>query len=98
MKRIRHVLCASDFSSASRRAFATAVTMAQSLDAKLTIGYVIRPLIVTAPEQYLDAVTVDQLRKEERRWSARQLEKLADSAKKAGVRAAISSHTCEASS
>ncbi|OFV90840.1 MAG: hypothetical protein A3G76_06290 [Acidobacteria bacterium RIFCSPLOWO2_12_FULL_65_11] len=88
MKRIRHVLCASDFSSASRRAFATAVTMAQSLDAKLTIGYVIRPLIVTAPEQYLDAVTVDQLRKEERRWSARQLEKLADSAKKAGVRAA----------
>lgn len=88
MKRIRHVLCASDFSPASRRAFATAVTMARSLDAKLTIVHAIAPMIATAPEQYVDAMTVDQLRKQERQWSARQLEKLADRARKAGLRAA----------
>ena len=33
MKRIRHVLYASDFSAASRHAFATAVAMAKSLGA-----------------------------------------------------------------
>ncbi|MGB7218264.1 MAG: universal stress protein [Vicinamibacterales bacterium] len=88
MKRIRHVLCASDFSTASRHAFATAVTMAQSLDAKLTIIHVIAPIIATAPEQYVDAVTLDQLSKQERQWGAEQLEKLAARARKAGVRAA----------
>lgn len=87
MKRIRHVLYASDFSGASRRAFTTAVAMAKSLDAKLTIVHVIAPLIPTVPEQYIDAVTLDQLDKQARQWSARQLNRLADHAKKAGVRA-----------
>jgi nucleotide-binding universal stress UspA family protein len=88
MKRIRHILYASDFSTASRRAFATAVTMAKTLDARLTIVHAIAPMIVTAPEQYVDAVTVEQLRIQERQWGARQVKRLADRAKKAGVRAA----------
>jgi nucleotide-binding universal stress UspA family protein len=87
MKPIRRVLHASDFSAASRRAFATAVAMAKSLDAKLTIVYVLAPVGPTVPEQYLDAVTLDQLNKQARHWSARQLDKLAGNAKRAGVRA-----------
>lgn len=88
MKRIRRVLYASDFSPASRRAFATAVAMASSFNAKLTIVYVIEPVVSTVSEQYLDAVTMDQLVKEERRWSVGQLEKLAARARRAGVNVA----------
>lgn len=87
MKRIRRVLYASDFSAASRRAFATAVAIAKSLDAKLTIAYVIPPIAPSVPEQYIDAVTLDQLEKRARHWSARQLDNLSAAAKKAGVRA-----------
>ena len=87
MKRIRRVLYASDFSAASRRAFAAAVTMAKSLDAKLTIVYVLAPVGLTVHEQYLDAVTLDQLDKQARQWIARQLDKLAGNATRAGVRA-----------
>lgn len=87
MKPIRRVLYASDFSAASRRAFAAAVTIAKSLDAKLTIVYVLAPVGPTVPEQYLDAVTLDQLDKQARQWCARQLDKLAGQAKRAGVRA-----------
>ena len=87
MKRIVRILHASDFSAASRRAFATAVTLARSLDAKLTIVHVMAPVIVNVPEQYLDAVNVDQLDKQAREWSAGHLSMLADRAKKAGVSA-----------
>lgn len=39
------------------------------------------------PDRYIDAVTLDQLDKQARQWSARQLNRLANDAKKAGVRA-----------
>jgi nucleotide-binding universal stress UspA family protein len=87
MKRIRRVLYASDFSVASRRAFTAALTIAKSIDAKLTIVYVLPPLVPTMPEQYIDAVTFDQLDKQARRWSAQQLDKLSTAAKRAGVSA-----------
>jgi nucleotide-binding universal stress UspA family protein len=48
---------------------------------------VIAPLIATVPEQQLDAVTLDQLHKRARQWSAQQLRRLADRAGTAGVRA-----------
>jgi nucleotide-binding universal stress UspA family protein len=88
MKRIRRVLYATDFSSASRRAFTTALTLAKSLGAKLTIMYAVAPIVVTVPEQYLDAVTLDQLQKQALQWSERQLKRLGDRARKAGVSAA----------
>jgi nucleotide-binding universal stress UspA family protein len=87
MKRIRGVLYASDLSPESRPAFAAAVSIAKSLDARLTIVHVLVPVAPTVPEQYLDAVTLDQLDKRVRQWSARQLDKLTGSAKRAGVRA-----------
>ncbi len=86
MKRIRRVLYATDFSDASRPAFAAAVSIAKSLEARLTILYVIPPVVPTVPELYLDAVTFDQLDKQARRWSAQQVAKLNARAKRVGVR------------
>jgi nucleotide-binding universal stress UspA family protein len=85
MKAIHRVLYATDFSEASRRAFDTALTFATSMNAKLTIVHVLTPMI-TVPDQYLDATTLDRLDKQARQWSARQLERLAIRATKAGVR------------
>ena len=45
-------------------------------------------IVPTVPEQYLDGVTLNQLDRRVRQWSARQLDKLTDSAKRARVRAA----------
>ncbi len=87
MKRLRRVLYATDFSDASDRAFTAALTIAKSLDAKLTIVHVMGPVVPAVPGLYLDAVTLDQLDKQARPWSARQLKALAGRASKAGVRA-----------
>jgi nucleotide-binding universal stress UspA family protein len=87
MKRIRHVLYASDFSAASRRAFGAAISIAKSLDAKLTIVYVLAPVVPIIPDRYIDAATLDRLDERARRWSARQLSRLAAQATKAGVSA-----------
>ena len=86
MKRIRRVLYAADFSPASRRAFDTALGIAKSLNARLTIVSVLAP-VLTVPDQYIDAVTLDQLDKQARRWSSQRLEKLVERARKAGINA-----------
>lgn len=88
MKQIRQGLYATDFSAASRRALDTAMALAKSQKAKLTIMHVLAP-IVLVPEQYLDAVTMDRLQEEARQWSTRQLAGVATRAKKAGVRASV---------
>jgi nucleotide-binding universal stress UspA family protein len=87
MKRIRRLLYATDFSAASRRAFTTAVTIAKSAGARMTIVHVIAPVMPAVPQQYLDAVTLDQLEKRAQQWSTRELNKLAARARVAGIRA-----------
>jgi nucleotide-binding universal stress UspA family protein len=87
MKRIRRVLYATDFSAASRRAFTTAVTIARSTRARLTIVHVLGPVLPAVPEQLIDAVVLDQLEKRTQQWSARALTKLAENAKVAGIKA-----------
>jgi universal stress protein A len=88
MKRIRRILHATDFSPASRRAFDTALAMAKSLNAKLTIAYVLAP-VVTVPDQYIDAATLDRLDQQARQWSTQHLERLAARAQKAGVKGVV---------
>jgi nucleotide-binding universal stress UspA family protein len=87
MKRIRQVLYATDFSATSRRGLETAMTLAKAHNAKLAVIHVLAP-IVLVPEQYLDTATMDRLQEEARRWSTRQLARIAARAKKAGVKAA----------
>jgi nucleotide-binding universal stress UspA family protein len=88
MKRIRRILCATDFSPASRPALDTALALAKSLNARLTIVSVLAP-VVTVPEQYIDAAAFDQLDKQAHRWSMQKLERLARQAAKRGVRASV---------
>ena len=86
MSSVRHVLHASDLSPASRRAFRTAVGLATSLDAKLTIAYVLAPMVPTVPDQYIDAATLDRFDRQARQWAGRQLDRLASAARKRGVK------------
>jgi nucleotide-binding universal stress UspA family protein len=89
MKRMRRIFYASDFSREARAAFNTAVALAASLDARLTIVHVLTPLVPTVPEQYLDAVMIDRLERQTGEWSARQAARLRADAEKAGVRAVV---------
>jgi universal stress protein A len=84
---MRRILFASDFSKASGKAFTTAMTMAKANQATLTILHVIVPFVPIIPEQYINTVTWEQIDRQARRWSQRQLVKLVDRAKKAGIRA-----------
>jgi nucleotide-binding universal stress UspA family protein len=85
MKRIRRILHATDFSPASRRAFDTALALAKSLGARLTIVYVLPP-VVTVPDQYIDAATLDRLDQQARQWSTQHLDRLGARGKRAGIK------------
>jgi nucleotide-binding universal stress UspA family protein len=87
MAAMRRILFASDFSTASRKAFTTAVAMAKVNRARLTILHVVVPFIPIVPEQYIDAQTWAQIDSHARRWGQQQLRKLTERAQKAGVRA-----------
>ena len=84
MKPIRHVLCATDFSTASRRALDAATALAKSSNAELTLLHVLAPPVVI-PEQYLDAAAMEELDKRGRAWSIRELQKLSKRTTRAGV-------------
>jgi universal stress protein A len=88
MKRIRHVLYATDFSDTSRRALDTALVLAKSQNAELTLLHVLAPILL-AREQYLDAMILDRLQEQARDWGTRQLAALATRAKKAGVKPSV---------
>jgi nucleotide-binding universal stress UspA family protein len=87
MSQLRRILFASDFSKASRKAFTTAVSMAQANRATLTILHVILPFVPAVPEQYINTDIWEQIDRQTRQLSQRQLVKLTARAKTAGVRA-----------
>jgi nucleotide-binding universal stress UspA family protein len=88
MKPVRRILFATDFSTASRRALDVAVAMAKSLKAKLVIVSVVAPL-VTVPNEYIDARTLDRISADAVAWSTQQLGRLRAKATKARVKASI---------
>ena len=87
MTRVRRILFASDLSKASAKAFATAVALAKTNRATLTILHVSTPFMPMVPEQYIGGATLDQLNADTRRWAERRLAQLTQKAKTAGVRA-----------
>jgi nucleotide-binding universal stress UspA family protein len=87
MSRIRTVLHASDFSKESNRAFAAAVDMAKTNQARLTIASVIVPIVPLVPEQVLEVAMWSDIEARTRKWAQGQLNRLAEKARKAGVRA-----------
>jgi universal stress protein A len=87
MSRVRQILFASDFSKTSAKAFATALALAKANRATLAVLHVTVPFMPVVPEQYIGGATLDQLNADSRRWAQRQLAKLTEKTKKAGVRA-----------
>lgn len=87
MTQVRRILFASDLSKASAKAFAAAVALAKSSHASMTILHVLTPFTPIIPEQFVDGRALDQLNRDIRLESQRQLAKLTGKAKAAGVRA-----------
>ena len=87
MTRIRRILCASDFSKTSGKALISAIDLAKANRARLTILHAHVPFVPLVPEQYIEASTWDSVDTERRRWAERQVQKLAEKARKRGVRA-----------
>ena len=88
MTRVRRIVCASDFSSASRKAVATAITMAKTNRAALILVHVVSPIVRLAPDQYVPSTTWEEIEIGTRAWAEEQIDKLAARAMKAGIRAA----------
>jgi nucleotide-binding universal stress UspA family protein len=87
MAAIRHVLCASDFSPASRAAFARAVELARANRARLTVLHVIVPPVMYGADSYPLPQTYDRVIASIREHAQKELGKLVARAKARGVRA-----------
>jgi nucleotide-binding universal stress UspA family protein len=84
---VRRVLHPTDFSRASRAAFAKAVDLARESRAELLVLYV-RPLAVPfMGEGYVSPQVYDEIESSGRADAARQMERLVAEARKRGVRA-----------
>jgi nucleotide-binding universal stress UspA family protein len=86
---MRRILFASDFSKASRKAFAAAVKTAKRTHAILSIVHVFTPFVPFGPDQYVGPETWEELDTQARKWAMRQLAALAERARSAGVRARV---------
>jgi len=87
MSRIRRILHATDFSSASRAAFARAVEMAKTNRAELLLVHVMSPIVMPVGEGYISADVYNTIEASARAASLRQLKTLLARARKAGARA-----------
>jgi len=87
MSRFRRILCASDFSPASRAAFRRAIDLARANRAPLTIVHVYSPLIPLMGEGYATPQVYDKMLADIQADARRQLGRLVTKAKKGGVRA-----------
>lgn len=86
---MRNIVFASDFSKASRRAFAAALKTAKESGGTLTIVHVLAPLVPIGPDQYIGPETWEELDQRAHEWATRQLNALAAKAQAAGVKAKI---------
>lgn len=86
---MRRILFATDFSKASRKAFATAVKTAKSSGGTLSILHVLAPFVPIAPDQYIGPDTWEQIDEQSRKWATKHLSALATKAKGAGVRVKV---------
>ena len=83
----RLILHATDFSSASRPAFAKAVEMTKNVRGQLLLLHVLNPMLPMMSTQPIEPPTYAQLVQASRAWALRQLARAVTRAKEAGVRA-----------
>ncbi|PYM19789.1 MAG: universal stress protein [Candidatus Rokuibacteriota bacterium] len=87
MIRARRVLCATDFSTASRPALQQAIDIARQNRAELILAHVMAPVTLVVGEGYVPPSTYEQLRESTRADAGKRLERLLARARKKGVRA-----------
>jgi nucleotide-binding universal stress UspA family protein len=83
---IRRILHPSDFSKASRPAFAKALELAKQNRAQLIVAYAM-PSIVPVADGYMSPAVYEEIAVSNRRYGAKHLTALVTKAKRAGVRA-----------
>lgn len=83
----RRIMHPSDFSGASRGAFAKAVEMAKANGAELTIVNVLSPVVPAPGDGYISPKVYDEIASSSRAWAQKQLAKLVAKAKARGARA-----------
>jgi nucleotide-binding universal stress UspA family protein len=83
----RRILHPTDFSSASRAAFARAIAEARAGRAQLFIVHVLSPAVPLAGEGYVAPAVYQQMSDAARTWAQKQLARLVAKAKAARVRA-----------
>jgi nucleotide-binding universal stress UspA family protein len=86
MKRLRRILHATDFSSASKRAFETAVDFAKQNRAELILVHVLVPHVTYPPDTYADPAFYLELEKTTRRQAQSSLDALVDKVKRAKIK------------
>jgi nucleotide-binding universal stress UspA family protein len=83
----RRILHPSDFSSASRAAFARAVAMAKAERAELLLVHVMTPPIPLMGDGYISPKVYEDMERSMRAHGQKQIDKLVAKAKTAGARA-----------
>lgn len=84
----RVILHATDFSPASRPAFARAVEQTKAVRGRLLVLHVLNPMLPMVSAQPIEPPTYAQLRQVSRSWALRNLARVAARARAAGVRTA----------
>ena len=87
MKRLRRILHATDFSSASKRAFDMAVEFAKQNKAELLLVHVLVPHVAYSADNYADAEIYIELERSARRQAQSSIKALVDKLKRAKVKA-----------
>lgn len=87
MSRIRRVLHPSDFSGASRAAFAKAVELAAANRAELLVVHVLTPVVPLVGDGYVSPKLYEDIEASAQAQAQKQLDALLTKAKGAGVRA-----------
>jgi universal stress protein A len=88
MAKVRTVMVASDFSPASRAAFARAVELAKANRARLLVMHALTLVSAMLDGEYIPPQTWDRMEAASRAEARKQIEALVARAKRAGVRAA----------
>ena len=83
----RPIMHATDFSSASRAAFAKAVALAKRDRAPLTIMHVMLPAVTMMGDGFISPKTYDDISRAHRAMTQKKLDALVARARSAGVRA-----------
>ncbi len=83
----RHIVHATDFSPASRPAFARALALARASRAPLTVVHVLAPVVPVGGEGFVLPETYEKIEVAGRAFARKQLDRLVARARRAGVRA-----------